>query len=145
MVGLATRNCTEMARATEEWIGKSDDAQAPPRVRARVFAAHDGRCHRTGRKIMAGEAWELDHIVALINGGENRESNLAPILAGKPHREKTAEDVAIKKKTAKMRAKHLGVYPKPIGNAKMRSRGFAATRPVLWRIPTSPEHYENDD
>lgn len=132
-----------MARAVEEWQGATDDTQAPPRVRARVFAAHDGRCHRTGRKIQAGEAWELDHIVALINGGRNVESNLAPILAGKPHREKTAEDVAIKAKTARMKAKHLGIFPKT--KAPLRSRGFVTTRPGLWRIPNSPEHYENDD
>lgn len=98
-----------MTRTVEEWRGRTDDERAPPRVRARVFAAHGGVCHRTGRKIMPGEAWELDHVVALINGGRNVESNLAPILAGKPHREKTSEDMAIKAKTARMRAKHLGI------------------------------------
>lgn len=133
-----------MPRTVEEWIGKTDDTPAPPRVRARVFAAHDGRCHRTGRKIQAGEAWELDHVVALINGGRNVESNLAPILAGKPHREKTAEDVAIKAKTAKMRAKHLGVYPKPIGNAKLKSRGFPSARSAVWQFPQTREAYEDD-
>lgn len=98
-----------MTRAVPEWIGKTPDSPIPPRVRARIFAAHGGRCHRSGRLIRAGEAWDLDHIVALINGGEHRESNLAPILAGKPHKEKTAEDVKTKSKTARMRARHLGL------------------------------------
>lgn len=99
-------------RSVEEWVGKDADAVPPPRVRARVFEAHHGRCWRTGRKIMPGEAWQLDHVIALINGGENRESNLAPILAGKPHREKTAEDVAEKSKVARIRLRHLGIRPK---------------------------------
>lgn len=114
-----------MSRAVPEWRGKTDDTPVPPRVRARVFLAHDGKCHRTGRKIMPGEAWELEHRIALCNGGENRESNLAPILAGKPHREKTAEDVAEKAKVARIRAKHIGAYPKssrPLRSEKFRRK-----------------------
>lgn len=111
-----------MPRTVVEWIGSTPDTPAPPRVRARIFEAHNGRCHRTGRKIMPGDAWDLDHVKALINGGENRESNLAPILAGKPHKEKTAEDVAEKAKVARMRAKHLRIYP--ASPFKIRSRGF---------------------
>lgn len=101
-----------MSRAVEEWIGKTDDAPVPPRVRVRVFERHDGRCHRTGRKIRPGDAWALDHIKALINGGEHRESNLAPILAGKPHKDKTDEDLAEKSKVAAVKAKHLGLRPR---------------------------------
>ena len=41
----------------------------------------------------------VDHVRALINGGENRESNLAPILREK-HREKTARDIDEKAKVA---------------------------------------------
>jgi hypothetical protein len=37
---------------------------------------------------LAGDKWQLDHIVALINGGEHRESNLAPILDAE-HKAKT--------------------------------------------------------
>ena len=103
-----------MPRALPEWIGKTPDSPAPPRVRARVFLAYDGRCHWSGRKIGPGDEWDLDHVRALINGGENRESNLAPILRGKSHKEKTAADVAEKSKVARIRAKHLGIT-KPSG------------------------------
>lgn len=96
-------------RAVPEWIGSSPDAGIPPRVRIRVFEKWDGRDHTTGRKILAGEAWDCDHIIALCNGGEHRESNLAPILAGKPHKEKTATDVAEKSKVARIRKRHLGL------------------------------------
>lgn len=96
-------------RSVPEWIGSSPDAKIPPRVRARVFLAHQGRCHISGRQIMPGDAWDCDHVVALINGGEHRESNLAPALRD-AHRAKTAEDVADKSKVARIRAKHLGLH-----------------------------------
>ena len=95
-------------RTVPEWIGKSDDTPAPPRVRLRVFERCGGICHISGQKITAADRWELDHIVALCNGGENRESNLAPALA-KAHRAKTAEDVAQKAKDRRVRQKHLGI------------------------------------
>jgi len=110
-------------RTVPEWRGKTDDSPIPPRVKARVFLAYDGKCHWSGRKIGAGDDWDCDHVLALANGGHNRESNLAPILRGKPHKEKTAIDVAIKSKTARVRAKHLGIFPKP--KVKLQSRGFA--------------------
>lgn len=97
-----------MSRAVEEWVGKDDNTPVPPRVRLRVFEAHGGRCWISGIKIRPGDPWDSDHVLALINGGANRESNLAPALRSK-HREKTAEDVAIKAKTARTRQKHLGI------------------------------------
>lgn len=115
------------ARATPEWIGSSPDARVPPHVRLRIFERYEGHCYLSGRKIMRGDAWELDHIKALINGGENRESNLAPALKDK-HREKTAGDVAEKSKVARMRLKHLGLWRSktPMRSRKKTSR---ATEP----------------
>ena len=113
-----------MTRALPEWIGASDDAKVPTRVRLRVFTAHEGRCWISGRKIMPGEAWELDHKTALINGGEHRESNLAPALAT-VHREKTAEDVKLKSKVYRIAAKHAGTWPK---GPKIPSRPFQKRR-----------------
>lgn len=103
-----------MSRSTPGWVGKTDDTRPPTRVRLRVFEAHGGKCHLTGRKITAADQWDLDHIQALINGGENRESNLAPALRVE-HRKKTAQDVAQKSKDARVRAKHLGLHkPKSV-------------------------------
>lgn len=98
-------------RSVEEWIGSSPDAKAPPRVRLRVFERHGGRCHISGRKIAAGEPWELEHVIALCNGGENRESNLAPALKDK-HRAKTAADVAEKASVRKRAMSHRGIRSK---------------------------------
>lgn len=99
-------------RAVEEWIGKTDDAKVPPRVRLRIFDRCNGVCWLSKRTIKPGETWELEHKVALINGGEHREMNLAPALVA-PHREKTKADLAEKSKVARVRKKHLGlVKPK---------------------------------
>lgn len=74
---------------------------------------------------MAGDKWELDHKIALINGGENRETNLAPALSF-AHKIKTRTDVAEKSKIARIRAKHLGIHPR--SKRKIPSRGFNTTR-----------------
>ena len=109
-------------RSVPEWIGSTPDTPIPPRVRLRVFEAHGGVCYLSKRKIRAGEKWQADHVVALINGGENRESNLAPALAD-AHAVKTRADVAVKSKVARQRAKHLGIFPK--SPRKLQGRGFA--------------------
>ena len=97
-----------MSRAVPEWIVKTDDSPIPPRVRLRVFQAHDGICHIAKRKIRPGEPWDAEHVIAIINGGENRESNLAPALREK-HPEKTARDIAEKSKTYRKRKSNLGI------------------------------------
>lgn len=123
-----------MSRSTSEWIGRNDDTPVPPRVRARVFAAKGGRCHRCTRLIDAagGEAWTCEHMVALINRGQNRESNLdvtcswcLPI--------KNAEDVAEKSRVYRKAAKNIGIR-KP---SRLKGQGFprfppqhSASRPI---------------
>jgi hypothetical protein len=98
-----------MSRELPEWVGKDSDAAIPPRVRVRIFDHYDGRCCcGCNRKIMAGEAWQCDDRIALINGGERRESNLWPLLT-EHHKNKTRVDVAIKSQTYKRRARHLGI------------------------------------
>lgn len=116
----------QVGRENPEWIGAKPDTPIPQRVKDRVFLRHGGRCHWTKRLIRPGDPWDVDHVRALINGGENRESNLAPILRGKPHKEKTAQDVAEKSKTYRLRAKNNGTWPK--SKRPLKSRGFEPTR-----------------
>lgn len=52
--------------------------------------------------------WDVDHVIALCNGGEHRESNMAPALVA-PHRIKTKADVREKAKIARIRRRHLGI------------------------------------
>lgn len=98
-----------MTRALKEWIGKTPETAVPPRVKARIAMSQDGICAcGCGVKLgMAAEPIEFDHTQALINGGENRESNLRALRKG-CHREKTREDVAQKSTGARKRNKHFG-------------------------------------
>lgn len=95
-------------RSVAEWIGKTDDAKVPGSVRVRVFEKYEGRCYLSGAVIRAGDAWEIEHIVALCNGGEHRESNFAPALVA-PHKDKTRADRRLKAKNDRVRKKHLGI------------------------------------
>lgn len=113
-------------RTVPEWIGANPDSRIPPRVRLRVFYRDSGICQcGCTRLIHAGEKWQTDHKVALINGGEHRESNLQLLLT-KHHGVKTKEDVAEKARNYRKRAKHLGVNAP---RKKIQSRGFAKSAP----------------
>lgn len=117
-------------RSVKEWIGKTDDAQIPPRVRVRVFDRHGGICYLSGRKIRAGDSWQCDHIVALVNGGEHRESNLAPVMV-EPHKRKTRDDLAEKALVYRKKKKNLGIKPKKRTIPGRRFNG--EPRPSRWR------------
>ncbi len=117
-------------RAVAVWIGKNDDTPAPHRVRLRIFEAYEGRCQcGCGRKILAGEQWDLDHYVALANGGANSELNMRPLLR-EHHKEKSLVDLAAKSKTYKTKSRHLGIRPKS---------KFACSRDSKWKKKISGE------
>lgn len=92
----------------QEWIGKNDDQKVPDYVKARVFRRYGGVCYLSGRKIRVGESWELEHIIALANGGEHREGNFAPALVDS-HRIKTKADRKITSKINRVEKRHLGL------------------------------------
>lgn len=99
-------------RGTAEWIGKTPETATPQRVKARIVDRQGGVCGcGCGVKLaMCGEPIEFDHTQALINGGENRESNIRA-LRPQCHKPKTRADVAEKSKVAKKRAAFLGIKP----------------------------------
>lgn len=133
-----------MARTVSEWVGKSDDHRAPGKVRDRILA-RDGNCHLCGRPIQSGQKWDIDHVKALINGGENRESNLRPVHR-KCHVEKTAADVAEKAKIAAIRKKHLGITrPKQsIPSAPFAKSEKSARRVPKQELPRRPLYVQED-
>jgi len=114
-----------MPRKLPEWVGASPDSAVPPRVKQRVFVLHNGRCASCTRRLYY-KKWECDHIVAIINGGENREKNLQ-VLCPECHTGKTAGDVAEKVVVSRIKAKHIGVKKKPSG------RGFLTNRDGKWK------------
>lgn len=100
-----------MSRSTEEWIGANDDTAIPARVKVRVFDRFHGKCAECGNPISGSLRPAYDHVVAIINGGPNRESNLQ-LLCVPHHKEKTRSDVAEKKIVYRKRLAHLGLKPK---------------------------------
>ena len=120
-----------MPRAVKEWIAKNDDTKIPPRVRQRVYDRDNGICHLCDLPIKVGETWQADHVIALINGGEHRESNLAPAHAH-CHLAKTGQDVATKKKVAAVRQKHIGIAKT---TPKIQSAGFLRSPKAAKRQP----------
>lgn len=114
-------------RSVEEWIGANDDQVPPPRVRIRVFDRAFGCCHLCGRKIAAGEYWQCDHVVALVNGGSNSEHNLRPACRNCCYL-KTAEDVAEKSIVAGQRKKHILPKAKPKSIWKRKVDGTVVRR-----------------
>lgn len=129
MTKLATNG-----RSVEEWVGKTNDTPVPARVKARVFLRYEGRCYLSGRKIGPGDAWEVEHVKPVWQSapGEilNRESNLAPALKD-AHRVKTAREATDRAKADRIRAKHLGIFPK--SKRPLKSRGFEQSRPFQQR------------
>jgi 5-methylcytosine-specific restriction endonuclease McrA len=84
-------------RIVGEWVGKSPNAKVPRLVSLRRWQAADGCCQGCGRKIRPGERWDLDHIIALCNGGEHREANLQVLgidICG-CHKTKTKDDARL--------------------------------------------------
>lgn len=96
-----------MSRSTPEWIAKNDDSKIPDRVKVRILERENFICHLTGAKIdPVRDQFDFDHKVSLILGGAHRETNLFPALR-EAHRKKTAVEVGIKSKIAKVKKKHL--------------------------------------
>lgn len=81
-----------MARKrTTEWRGRTDDARPPWYVVERLLEAADHRCQGPcGQPVGPGNPFDVDHIVELRDGGENRESNLQILCRKVCHRTKTA-------------------------------------------------------
>lgn len=116
-------------RSVKEWVGKTPDSRPPMSVKLRVFARYQGRCYLSGLPIKVGDEWDVEHIkpLHLAQPGEtlNRESNMAPALK-EPHREKSAAELSAKAKADRIRAKHLGIFPK--SKRPLQSRGFDKAR-----------------
>lgn len=102
-----------MTRSVPEWIAKRSDEAIPARVKVRLFDAAGGHCQECGRILRGADRPEYDHIVALINGGEHRESNLR-VLCSWCHKEKTRSDVAEKSRVYRKRKSSIVRRPRSI-------------------------------
>lgn len=70
----------------------------------RIFEASSGRCACCSRRLGPQDDWDVDHIIALANGGTDDDSNLQ-VLCGWCHGDKTSEDITQAAKGKRMAAK----------------------------------------
>lgn len=73
---------------------------------AKIYARHDGKCASCGRKLMAGDDYEIDHKIALANGGTDDDDNLQLLCEG-CHILKTGDDVSEAAKGKRRFRKHV--------------------------------------
>lgn len=110
-------------RTVPEWIGATPDTPLPDRVKLRIWGRDNGRCKICTRKCgVGGEPSAFDHIVALVNGGQNRESNYQ-LLCVPCHAVKTRGDVAEKSHVYRRRKSNAGIR-KPSRFACSRNSKF---------------------
>jgi 5-methylcytosine-specific restriction enzyme A len=120
-------------RTVAEWIGETSDTGIPPRVKVRVFDRSNGSCAHCGVGIRGSLLPEFDHIISLINHGENRESNLQ-LLCAPCHRLKTNTDVREKAIVARKRKKHLGIEKRSSFRGWRRMNGE-----IVWNRTRGPK------
>jgi 5-methylcytosine-specific restriction enzyme A len=114
------------ARALPEWIGKTPDTPVPDRVQLRILQRQHGKCALTGRKFRVGDKKRLDHILAVIDGGKNQESNLWWIIDAE-HKDKTKAEAAVRKKVRARAKKHAGI--KRVAKQPLQNRNDLAQKP----------------
>ena len=78
-------------------------SMTPQRV-LRIFEANGGRCYKCERKLGPRDEYDIDHVIALENGGTDDDDNLAPCCSW-CHVEKTADDHKLAGKGRRMAAK----------------------------------------
>lgn len=78
-----------------------------PALRARVFVANGGRCHICGQKIEAGARWDVEHVVALADGGGDDETNMAPAHTLECHKPKSAKEARVRAHVVRIAAAHI--------------------------------------
>lgn len=89
--------------------------------RARLFTERGGRCSICQRKLLPGDRWVLERIIALENGGSNGEDNLS-VTCFWCAREKTADDHGKTAKSRRVRTQH--VVPKAVRQPRRGFRGW---------------------
>jgi len=77
------------------------------RERVDIFNRNNGVCHLCAGKITAGEAWDVEHIIPLAQGGDDDGDNLQPAHR-KCHAAKSKQDATNTARAKRREAKHLG-------------------------------------
>jgi len=108
LAGRAGRDSIDGERPVTAWVGDRPDQSIPPRVADRVLRRFRFCCWNCGRDVRGGKPWTLEHLVALINGGFNAETNLG-VTCDLCTPIKNRQDVSQKAETYRKRAKYMGL------------------------------------
>lgn len=76
-----------------------------PQRRAKIFLACGSRCAVCSRRLGPADDWDIDHALALENGGTDDDSNLR-VVCDWCHKEKSADDHALAGHGRRMATKH---------------------------------------
>jgi 5-methylcytosine-specific restriction protein A len=96
-----------MPRAVPEWQGRTPESMPPKTVFDRLWDKQDGKDAITGIPFTSKDRIVRDHIVPLIDGGENCESNLQLITEG-THKAKTIQEANRRAKERRVRSNARG-------------------------------------
>lgn len=117
-----------------EWIGKTPEAMPGQTVLLRLYAKQNGICACGCGQVMNlnRDKVDCDHRIALIDGGENRESNLQ-LLLHPCHKRKTSAEASARSEERRHKAKAFTALRKPqwstqrLGSGNQQRR---ATSPI---------------
>lgn len=111
----------------KEWVGKTAEAMPGQTVLLRLYAKQNGICAcGCGQSMnLNRDKVDCDHRVALIDDGENRESNLQ-LLLHVCHKGKTAKEATARSEERRHKAKAFTALRRP---SQITSAGFRKAEP----------------
>lgn len=129
-----------MPRSVPEWIGKRPESMPGKLVLLRLYTRQNGLCACGCNRVMNLNRDKIDreHTIPLIDGGENRESNLT-LMLHEHHVPKTSAEASQRAEARQHQAKAFTRPP-----SKWQSAGFAKAPPQR-RATTPPKpKFEHD-
>jgi len=98
----------------KEWVGKTPEAMPGQTVLLRLYAKQNGICACGCGQVMNlnRDKVDCDHVIAVIDGGENRESNLQ-LLLNACHKRKTSAEASARSEERRHKSKAFTALRKP--------------------------------
>lgn len=129
------------ARAVPEWIGKRPESMPGQLVLLRLYAKQNGLCACGCGRVMNFErdVIDCDHKVPLIDGGENRETNLQ-LMLHEHHQVKTSGENIARGEERRHKSKAFSALRK----SKMSGPGFHKAPPQRKASKPIPEKFPGD-